>query len=184
MARFQSAAPGDLESGECSAGFQWLLKHLVCTVTTFDADIKPAYLLSSLVDQIHDDWILRGSSNAWLIMSSVAHAEILNEVCRLRLQQVPELPKAELWLRSISSVSHIFRGWDSEPSAEQLSAEFAVAEIYEGVLDNRFFLKSFAASCDVDILRAGSSADDYETFRQLAAQRKHLPWRRRHVFNR
>lgn len=121
-------------------------------VMSFNSDVDSEAAFCHQLAESRDQWLFKGTREAWLIITSAARAKVLNEVCRLRLQPTVESAKTEeLWLRNLRSLPQICKHWQSEPTADQLSSEPEAAVIYEDVLvRGRACLKILAESNKVD----------------------------------
>ena len=80
-------------------------------------------------------------------MTSAAQAEVLNEVCFLRIAKGAELTKVPRWLSNIRRMPEVHAHWQPEPLENQLNSDDPVAEIFEAELAHRVYLRSLLAEC-------------------------------------
>ena len=61
------------------------LRHLVHRLTEWDPAVGGTSVLRTWISQERDFWLLRRSTQSWLLLSGSATQRVLNELCYLRL---------------------------------------------------------------------------------------------------
>ena len=83
-------------------------------------------------------------------MTSAAEAQVLNEICLLRINHGAELTEVPRWLKNIRRMPEVYEYWQPEPLQHQLDSDDPVTEIYDAEMAQRFHLRSLLAECPTE----------------------------------
>jgi len=87
-------------------------------------------------------------------LTSAAHADILNHVAFLRIQDFPEndilFEECLRILNNLNRIPPLYEFWQAEPKMSQLASEDPAAEVYKEVLQHRVHLKGMAENSNAN----------------------------------